>query len=108
MKRLYRFEEDFGRMGDLRGLFVADDADVAAAIGKRAYFGEVLGKYSAVVIEKLVTRHFKALTDDAAFIAKFQEFGCRSGFNPLNYITCQECGEELEPPFTPHDHEGQS
>ncbi len=100
MKKLYRFEANFGRMGYLGGLFVADDvADVAPAIGKRAYFGEVLGKHSEIWIDALGPEHFKALTDDAAFVEKFEAFGCKSGFNPLRHISCQSCGDELEPPY---------
>ena len=101
MERLYRFYEDCGRIGDLRGLFVADDEkDVAPAIGKRAYFGEVLGKHSEVVIERLEARHFDALTADQDFVAKFKEYRCASGFNPLHNITCPECGDTLKPPYT--------
>jgi hypothetical protein len=108
MKKLYRFDASFGRMGDLRGLFVADDeTDVKPAIGKRAYFGEVLGKHSEVWIDKLAPEHFEPLTDDAGFIAKFEEYGCASGFNPLHYIRCEECGEDLAPPYEPHDHESE-
>lgn len=94
MKKLYRFKAYFGRMGTLAGLFVADDAEeVAPAIGRRAYFGEALGKHSEVEIDPLEPKHFEALTDDAAFIEKFEAFGCASGVNPLHYLRCEECGE---------------
>ena len=99
--KLYRFELFCGRSGTLRGTFVADDiADVLPAIGKRAHFGEVLGKHSEVIVDALEPEHFVALTDDAAFIAKFQHYGCASGFNPLDYITCDNCGDVLKTPYT--------
>lgn len=105
MKKLYKFNAYFERMGNLRGLFVADDQeDVAPAIGKRAYFGEALGKHSEIWIDALAKEHFKVLTDDQAFVAKFEEYGCASGFNPLHYISCPECGGALKAPYKPHDH----
>ena len=85
MKKLYRYEMDCGRAGTVEGLFTADDAEVAAAIGKDVQFGEILGKHSEVA-GTLDASEFEELTDDAAFIAKFEEFHCASGYNPLDYI----------------------
>ena len=99
MKKLYRFDAYFGRMGSLRGTFVADEKAVEAAIGRRVYFGEALGKHSEIWIDALKPEHVRPLTDDAAFVAKFEEYGCGSGYNPLSYITCPECGEPLESPY---------
>lgn len=99
MKKLYRFHVDCGRSGDLRGLFVADDeADIKPAIGLKIHFGEVLGKHSDVTIT-LEDSEVQPLTDDAAFIAKFEEYDCASGFNPLAYIECPDCGDSLEAPY---------
>ena len=39
---------DFGRMGELQGLFVAEELDVQDLIGKEVYFDEVLGKHSEI------------------------------------------------------------
>lgn len=94
MKALWRMTWDAGRAGTLHGLFVAEDDDVKAAIGKEFYFGEVLGKHSEVYGE-LEERELKRLTDDPAFIAKFEEFGCESGYNPLDYLREEE-DEETE------------
>ena len=44
MKKLYSFELDWGRMGSLEGLFIAEEKDVKDIIGKNVQFGEVLGK----------------------------------------------------------------
>lgn len=48
MKKLYSFELDWGRMGSLEGLFIAEEKDVKDIIGKNVQFGEVLGKHSDV------------------------------------------------------------
>lgn len=84
--KLYRFTLDCGRMGSLEGTFVATDREVKAAIGKRAYFGEVLGKHSEIECS-LAREHFAVLTDDQTFIDKAAEYGLiPSGHNPLAYV----------------------
>lgn len=85
MLKLYRFAESFGRMGYLSGLFVEDDERVKKVIGKRVYFGEVLGKHSEIYFD-LEERHFQELTDDQAFIQKFEELNLATGHNPFNYM----------------------
>lgn len=40
MLKLYSFYWDCGRMGNLDGLFVAEESTVESAIGKEVYFGE--------------------------------------------------------------------
>jgi hypothetical protein len=89
---LYRMVWDAGRMGTLSGLFTATDEEVKAAIGQRVYFGEVLGKHSEVygTLEK---SEVSLVTDDPAFVSKFDEYGCASGYNPLDYINEEE-GDE--------------
>jgi hypothetical protein len=80
--KLYRYHEDFGRMGYLSGTFVADDADVEKALGQSVYLGEVLGKHSdisATIVDETLT----VLTDDQDFIKKFHKFQCDSGQNPV-------------------------
>lgn len=82
-KKLYRFDLYCGRQGSLEGTFAADPRKVRAAMGKRIYFGEVLGKHSEVECV-LEAKHLKILTDDADFIAKATEYGLvPSGFDPL-------------------------
>jgi hypothetical protein len=75
-----------------------DDRDIKPAIGLRVYFGEILGKHSEVFGE-LEEKDLEVLTDDETFIAKFNEYGCASGYNPLSYIDCPECGDTLEAPY---------
>lgn len=85
MSSLYRFYADFGRMGELEGLFVTTDEQVQKIIGKEIYFGEVLGKHSDV-IATMQEKMFTKLTDDEKFISKFIKLGCESGMNPFNCI----------------------
>jgi hypothetical protein len=87
-------------MGHLAGIFVADDAkEIKPAIGKRIYFGEVLGKHSEVECV-LEDGHLAALTDDADFIKKAETYGLiPTGFDPLAYITCPDCGDTLKAPY---------
>ncbi len=87
MNLLYRFHWDLGRGGDIEGIFVADDAAVAAAIGKRVYLGEANGKYSEVFGD-LDKEDLTILTDDQSFIERFQQYLPRgSGYNPLQYLS---------------------
>lgn len=46
--KLWEWYLDFGRAGDLSGLFVATQEEVDGAEGKLIYFGEVLGKHSHI------------------------------------------------------------
>lgn len=85
MKKLYKFRFDCGRMGELSGLFVADEEDINNVIGETVYFGEVLGKHSEIYGE-LEEADFKVITDDQGFINKFEELDCETGYNPFNYI----------------------
>ncbi len=87
MKKLYQFDWHCGRMGDLDGLFIEEESEVNAIIGKNIYFGEVLGKHSEVS-GTLDPEDIQVKTDDQEFIAKFIEImgdGTISGFNPLDY-----------------------
>lgn len=73
-------------MGDVTGVFIAEAAQVAKAIGQEACFGEILGKHSDV-LGTLEAGHFEVLTDDQEFIKKFEKYGLDgTGYNPLDYI----------------------
>lgn len=86
MKKLYNFHWDYGRNGDVRGIFVAEESDVAVAIGRQIYFGEILGKHSEVY-GTLEAKDIEIKTDDQDFIEKFIKFiGTSTGYNPLDYI----------------------
>lgn len=85
MKKLYKFYSDYGRMGDLEGLFIADESDVDAVIGKEIYFGEVLGKHSDVseVMEREMFSEITVPIEALEVLEK--ELGSTwSGFNPID------------------------
>lgn len=92
-EKLYRFHWDCGRMGDVTGIFVADEAKVVEAIGKCVYFGEILGKHSEVQ-GTLTSDDLTVLTGDADFIAKAKAYGLvPSGYNPLAYMGDDDGGD---------------
>lgn len=86
MKKVYKFFWDCGRMGNVEGIFVADDEEVKKHIGSRIYFGEILGKHSEID-GSLEWKDLTVLTDDQDFIEKAIKFGIDSfGYNPLRYL----------------------
>lgn len=88
MKKIYNFHWDCGRQGDVVSLFIANEKDVEAAMGKNIEFGEILGKHSDVS-GTLEERDISVRTDDQDFIKKFEEImgtGTISGHNPLENI----------------------
>ena len=84
MKKIYKFAADFGRMGDLEGVFVSTDEDLEFLYGEEIYFGEVLGKHSEVILT-LEPEHITEVTDDAKFIELFEQYDLANGFNPFDY-----------------------
>lgn len=89
MKTLYRFRWDIRRGGRIEGVFVADDSVIEAALGKRVYLGEVLGKNSEVQ-GTLDKEDLSVITTDQNFIEEFLHYGCQSGYNPLSYLNENE------------------
>lgn len=84
MKKIYKFEADFGRMGDLKGIFVSTDEELQKLYGNRIYFGEVLGKHSEVFLT-LDPKHITEVTDDVKFIELFEKYDLSNGYNPIDY-----------------------
>lgn len=89
-KYLYKFNWDCGRDGEIYGLFVATENEIKEIIGKRAYFGEVLGKHSEVcgtIEEGEIIR-----VDNGEIDPETIEFLCKflgntwCGYNPLHYV----------------------
>lgn len=85
MKKLYKFFWEYGRMGDVDGVFVAEESALSAAMGKTICFGEILGKHSEVN-GPLEEFDVEVLTDDQDFIKKFEKYRCACGYNPLDYL----------------------
>lgn len=86
MRKLYKFHWDCGRMGDLVGVFAAEEAAVRAAVGREVYFGEVLGKHSEIYGD-VTEDDFEVLTDDQAFIDQAIAYGLLpTGHNPLDRL----------------------
>jgi len=96
MKKIYKYVLDYSRMGYVDGLFIAEESEIQAAMGKTIYFGEILGKYSEV-IDDLTEDSLTVLSDNQDFIAKFIEVmgdGTISGYNPLDYIQDEDEDED--------------
>jgi hypothetical protein len=88
MKGLYSFFWDCGRMGEVSGTFIADSEEVAKAIGKSVYFGEILGKHSEV-FGTLDEGDIELKTDNQEFITMFESIlgeNWSTGYNPLDYL----------------------
>lgn len=96
MKKLYRFTQEFGRMGDLKGIFVAEESEINAIIGEAIYYGEVLGKNSEI-FSILQKEYLEILSEDQEFIKKFIEIIENFGFNPLDYYDEDENEYEMIP-----------
>lgn len=86
MKKLYKFYVDFGRQGDLEGLFIAKDTDVKKLMGTEVYFGEVLGKHSEVS-EVMMEDMFTAIEIPKETLELLEkELGQTwSGLNPFDF-----------------------
>lgn len=87
MKKLYSFELDYGRMGTLEGLFIANESDFNSMIGQEVYFGEVLGKHSEV-FDTMTEEMFDIIDvpSELLDILKDKVGSTISGYNPLDYI----------------------
>ena len=99
MKKLYKFLVDCFRSGVVESVFIANEEDVAAIIGKEdIYFGEILGKHSEIVInieandiKELPAEPFVIEALEKIFVNKdkFQHSYNTitiSGYNPIIYV----------------------
>jgi hypothetical protein len=88
--KLYKFLWDIPRGGSVSGVFLAEPEEVAKAIGKEIYFGEILGKHSEVY-GTLEEGEVKALDVSEEFVEEFgKHFPNGFGHNPLNYLPEEE------------------
>jgi hypothetical protein len=86
---VYRYAESFGSHGDLASVFLATAGDIAAAMGKTAYLGEVLGKRSEVTAT-IDADTVTLATADPAVVEVVRALGLETGINPLDYIEDEE------------------
>jgi hypothetical protein len=80
---IYKYSENFRRMGGLSGIFTADADDVALAMGEDAYLGEVLGKHSEVTAS-ITPETVKLVSDNPEFVALFDKHEMSTGTDPVN------------------------
>lgn len=83
---VFKFNADYGRMGNLEGVFVAKKSHVKYLIDNKiqVYFGEVLGKHSEVYGE-LEEKDFKMVSEDKAVIDILLSNNLLSGYDPFDY-----------------------
>lgn len=86
---VYRYEEDFGRMGCLTGVFIANRSDVAVAMGKQVHLGEVLGKHSDIWAE-ITAETVTMISEDPTLVDTIQKFGLFTGVNPIARLAEEE------------------
>jgi hypothetical protein len=86
-KWLWKFYWSCGRMGSLEGLFVATKEEIDRIIGKKVYFGEVLGKHSEIY-GTLDENDIKRIDLDSETVVKVTNLlgDTWSGYNLLEYI----------------------
>lgn len=87
MLKLYEFFADFGRMGEVEGMFIEHDHIVDSKIGETVYLGEVLGKHSDIELD-LKRENFSVKSDSQDFVKEMvQVLGYDiSGFNPIKIL----------------------
>lgn len=87
MGKLYKFSWDYGRSGNVEGVFIATEDEVDSAMYKEVWFGEILGKHSNVY--GILEEHDLEILDVSDItIQELKKVLGRSisGYNPLEYI----------------------
>lgn len=83
MRGIYKYSESFGRMGTLESVFIADSEDMNKLWGKRIYLGDVLGKHSEVVTDRISPDICVLVSDDPEHVKLVCELGLSCGINLL-------------------------
>lgn len=85
-KGIYRLNAEFGRMGDLTGIFIANKEHVKILIeyGIKVYWGEVLGKHSEVY-GSIDESELTLVSDNPEAIKIIEELRLENGYNPFDY-----------------------
>ena len=87
MKILVKYYQDFGRSGELDGLFITTKEDLEKIYNQTVYFGEVLGKHSEIS-STMQPKYFEIKSEDQDFIQKLEDLlgTSISGYNPFDYL----------------------
>lgn len=96
---LYKFDWDYGRCGNLSGLFIAQRHEVANLYGKTIYFGEVLGKHSEIEVEIDEDARFEEVTTDRdkiQWLLDTFKSNTICGHNPFDYEESDEDEEDYD------------
>jgi hypothetical protein len=88
MKAVFKMTRDFGRMGEIEGVFIAEKehVDLLCQGGIVVYFGEILGKHSEIYCN-FEPKHIQLISEDQKVIDVIMEHGLSSGYNPFSYTT---------------------
>lgn len=91
-KILVKFHWDYGRMGNVNGLFITTKEKLEDVYGRDVYFGEILGKHSEVYGE-LNEEDFTIVSEEQDKIEWLQNLmGSEtiSEYNPFDYLDDEE------------------
>ena len=88
--KLFKFEWDCGRQGNLRGMFLAEQSEIDGLMGQNIVFGEVLGKHSYIegILEEEDLEEVELQTGDIDVLKRVFDLpqgGTIQGYNPLDY-----------------------
>ncbi len=87
MEKLYKFNWDCGRMGEVEGIFIAIEKEIKEKIGEEIYFGEILGEHSDVsgILKEEDLEEIK-VSENTLKEMKEVLGTTISGYNPLEFI----------------------
>lgn len=95
--KLYKYAEDFGRMGDLDGMFFATEEQHERFMGKEGYASDILGKHSEVYLQFNDETIEEVELSETTIEEMFAVFGyCISGISALDYFEQWDEEEEEE------------
>ena len=85
-KIVVRMTKDFGRSGELEGVFITEQKYIDILVGEtiEVYFGEVLGKHSEVMCI-FTHEDFEIISEDLSVVKVIEENNLTSGYNPFDY-----------------------
>jgi len=85
--KLYRYEQDFGRMGSLDGMFFATDEEYDRFMGREGYASDILGKHSEVYLEFSEETIEEVPLSETTIEEMFEVLGAHvSGVTPLDFF----------------------